>query len=192
MKKISIVLFITIIFSCKGKKDHISDPDEIESIQELVNEIFEKDKEVYYLSLSAEDKLRGTLSSIYFTYKFKDTYFDQTYDVQSKTFSDPAKKSYDYKKGFKIGDLDIGSIPEWYMEALQILNDKELLIEDKLYYLDDWNYRVDNKGKIYARFALNYYLSSHSRSSGRGRVTTTTYASHDFLLKDNQLKLLNH
>ncbi|EZH73911.1 hypothetical protein ATO12_13590 [Aquimarina atlantica] len=185
MKKITIVLLITIFFSCKGKKDYISDPDDIVSIQKLVNEVFEKDKEVYYFSLSSAERLRGTLSSIYFTYKFKDTYFNQTYDVQSNTFSDPVKKSRDYKKGFKIGDLDLTAIPERYMEALQILEDKKLLKEDKLYYLDSWDYRIDRKGEVYVDFTLNFYVSSNTH----GRVRTTTYDSHNFTIKNNQLKL---
>lgn len=183
-----MLLFVTTLYSCNFTGPlSITDANDLVEIQKIIDENFDKETELYYLTLSCGGELSSTLSTINRGYTFKNGHFTDLYFLSDKKFTDPKQTSSIRKeKTFKISAVDIAIIPEKYNEALELLNEKGLLKSDKSYYLNDWTFKTDKKGDIISSFTLNYYVSS----SAHGRTRTTTYDSHDFELNNNEEVIL--
>lgn len=185
------LLAVTTLFSCDFKKIlHINDAEDLVTIQKIIDDKYDSESEVYKFSLKAST-LKSTLQDISRTYKEKEIYFYDSYDVMDKKFSDP-KKAADglflkTRKPFKIGAIDISIIPEKYNEAQDLLTEKGLLAADKGLPMSSWTFRTDSKGAIYSEFVLDFKINS----STHGRVQTTNYGSYKFEVdSNNTLKLL--
>lgn len=180
--KITTLLSILLLFTSCGDFNNrvMSDPKGIKAIQEIIKEKFDSEVEVYKFTLSAST-LKSNMSSIVRVYKTQEVYFSDIYDVHDDLFSDPSKyngmpvgSSKIYP--FKIGVLDLSTIPDKYQEALTILDEKGLLVEGKAYPINNWSFMSDSKGNICSNFTLNRMVGS----SKHGRRRTTTYDSYSF------------
>ncbi|MHA7058803.1 hypothetical protein ACWGOQ_0016380 [Aquimarina sp. M1] len=166
----------------------LTNEDGVKKLEAIIAENLDTDADIYSLAFSA-DELTSEIRNIRYDYQLKGSYFNDTFDISSKTFSDPSKQhefSYKYKKAFKMKEAPVSLIATKYQEALEILKTLELFKEDQEYHLDYWVFRTDKKGNIYADFDLNYFINSTSS----GRMRTTNYGQYKFTMNpDKTLKL---
>ncbi|SDH49145.1 hypothetical protein [Winogradskyella thalassocola] len=177
------ILSLTVFSSCNFKGPlSISNAEDLVEIQDIINENFDGESDVYFLTLSGS-KLSSDISSINRKYDFKEITFSDVYFVSDNKFTDPKQTTTPFgtKALLKIKAIDVSIIPEKYNEALDILAQKKLLVADKSFPLSRWTFETDSEGHVCSNFTINYYINSTSQ----GRSKTTTYGSYRFKVDSN-------
>ncbi len=141
------------------------------------------DKEIYDLSLLGENELSSNLMSMSVKYVEDGKSYKQSVNL-GKLDDASLETSFAYDEAkdgkIKLSELDFGTIPTKFQEAIKFINSKTSDFENfKLY---DFRLSINQDKKLEADFVINATKKGESTTMN-GRFEETTYYGFDFELK---------
>lgn len=193
----TLAILMTLFLVACGEKNgglEINNAGKLPNVKQLIENSFGAEKEVFELNIEAEEHLTSTFESASVKYLEGGKQYAHSYNKimgEGKELQAPKMASAAFQKEFflkkcqgkvKVKDFDYGMISTKYEEAIKMIP-----AEYGNFELHSWQFTVNNKNEVSAKFVIEGTKKSEGKSL-QGRNIVTNYYEFPFKM-DSKGKL---